>query len=254
VRIEPYRWRLTPSFVAHLWKAVTQQHHRVLLPLLIRCVPRDGVVFDVGAHAGQFAKLFARLAPNGRVYAIEPGSYARSILRAAIWARGLGNVTILPVALGAEPGFAQLVVPVKASGALGFGLSHLGRPEERWPRAAAELVAQTTIDDLAETLALDRLDFIKADVEGGEMRMLQGAARTLKRFRPNLLLELSAVQLARAGDNVAGVFAFLEELGYSAFVMSSKGRLVPAETQADNDFWFFHAGDPLAASFAAPSA
>ena len=95
VQVEPYRWRLTPSFVAHLWKAVTQQHHRELLPLLARCVPRDGAVLDVGAHAGQFTKLFARLAANGRVYAIEPGSYARGILRAAIWARRLDNVVAL---------------------------------------------------------------------------------------------------------------------------------------------------------------
>jgi len=245
VQIEPYRWRLTPSFVAHLWKAVTQQHHRVLKPLFAYCVPRDGVVFDVGAHAGQFAKLFARMAPQGQVYAIEPGSYARSILRTAIWARRLSNVAILPVALGAEPGLARLVIPIKASGALGFGLSHLGRPEDRWPRVATELVAQTTIDELAETLALERLDFIKADIEGNEMRMLQGAVRTLKRFRPGLLLEVSAVQLARAGDNVAGVFAFLAELGYSGFVMGPKGWLVPAEIHADNDFWFFHADDPL---------
>jgi len=59
------------------------------------------------------------------------------------------------------------------------------------------------------------------------------------------LLEVSAVQLARAGDNVAGVFAFLAELGYSGFVMGPKGWLVPAEIHADNDFWFFHADDPL---------
>jgi FkbM family methyltransferase len=246
VQIEPYRWRLTPSFIAHLWKAVTQQHHRVLLPVLAYCVPRDGVVLDVGAHAGQFAKLFARLAPEGWVYAIEPGSYARSILRTAIWARRLANITILPVALGAEPGLARLHIPVKASGALGFGLSHFGQPEERWPRVAAELVAQTTVDELAETLALDRLDFIKADIEGNEMRMLRGAERTLKRFRPGLLLELTAAQLARAGDDVAGVFSFLEELGYSGFVMGPNGWLVPAKTHGDNDFWFFDADDPFA--------
>jgi FkbM family methyltransferase len=252
VQIEPYRWRLTPSFAAHLWKAVTQQHHQVLLPLLARCVPRDGVVFDVGAHAGQFAKLFARLAAEGQVYAIEPGSYARSILRTAIWARRLPNVAILPVALGAEPGLARLGIPVKASGALGFGLSHLGRPEERWSRVATELVAQTTVDHLAETLALDRLDFIKADIEGGEMRLLEGATKSLERFRPRLLIELVGAQLARGGDDIAGVFAFLAARGYRGFIMGPNGRLVPAMAPADNDFWFFHADDPLVASLAAP--
>ena len=254
VQIEPYRWRLTPSFVAHLWKAVTQQHHRVLLPQLARCVPRDAVVFDVGAHAGQFAKLFASLAPEGRVYAIEPGSYARSILRVAIWARRIVNVAILPVALGAAPGLVRLLTPVKASGALGFGLSHLGQPEERWARVAAELVAQTTIDSLAETLALVRLDFIKADIEGNEMRLLEGAMQSLERFRPRLLLELSGTQLARAGDDIVGAFAFLAARGYHGFTMDRDGRLVPATPAADNDFWFFHADDPLTPGLAAPSA
>jgi FkbM family methyltransferase len=248
VQIEPYRWRLTPSFATHLWKAVTQQHHRVLLPLLSRCVPRDGVVFDVGAHAGQFTKLFAGLAAEGRVIAIEPGSYARAILRTVVWARRLANVAIVPVALGSEPRIERLHIPLKASGAAGFGLSHLGAPETRWPRVASEIVAQTTIDDLVAALALDRLDFIKADIEGGELRLLEGAARSLDRFRPRLLIELSGAHLARAGDDIAGAFAFLAQRGYRGFTMIASGALAPVTAPGDGDFWFFPAEDALAAS------
>lgn len=243
---EPYRWRLSPSFTAHLWKAVTQQHHRALLPALRRCVPRDAVVLDIGAHAGQFAKLFAGLAVDGLVYAVEPGSYARAILRAAIWARRLDNVMVLPVALGAGPGLERLTIPVKASGALGFGLSHFGAAETRWPRVATELVAQTTVDDLAAALALDRLDFVKADIEGSELRMLEGARRSLARFRPRLLVELTQAHLARAGDTLAGAFAFLAALGYRGFALDVGGVFASVATPRDGDFWFFPAGDPLA--------
>jgi FkbM family methyltransferase len=239
VQIEPYRWRLSPSFIAHLWKAVTQQHHRELLPALTRCISRDGVVLDIGAHAGQFAKLFARLAPGGRVYAVEPGSYARSILRVAIWAWRLGNVAIVPVALGAEKRLEQLNIPVKASGAMGFGLSHFGAAEARWPRVASELVAQTTIDDLVAALALDRLDFIKADIEGGELRMLEGARHSIERFRPCLLIELTDTHLARAGDTLADAFAFLAARGYRAFVLDAGASFIPVTTPRDGDLWFF---------------
>jgi FkbM family methyltransferase len=245
VQIQPYRWRLTPSFVAHLWKAVTQQHHRELLPILSGCVPRDGVVLDVGAHAGQFTKLFARLAVDGRVYAIEPGSYARAILRAAIGARQLGNVAIVPVALGAENRLERLNIPLKGNSAVGFGLSHFGPPETRWSRVATELVAQTTIDELAASLALDRLDFIKADIEGGELRMLEGARASLERFRPRLFLELTDAHLVRAGDTLADAFAFLAERGYSAFTIDEHGSFVPVGAPRDGDFWFFPVGDPL---------
>jgi len=245
VQIEPYRWRVSPSFVAHLWKAVTQQHHRELTPALMRCVPRDAVVLDVGAHAGQFTKLLARLAPEGRVYAIEPGSYARSILRTAIWARRLSNVAIVPVALGAEKRLERLNIPVKASGAVGFGLSHFGAAEQRWPRVATELVAQTTIDDLVAALTLDRLDFIKADIEGGELRMLEGARNSLDRFHPCLLLELTDAHLARADDTLAEAFAFLGARGYRPFVLGQDGSFASVAGPREGDLWFFPAQHPL---------
>jgi FkbM family methyltransferase len=244
VQTEPYRWRLSPSFAAHLWKAMTQQHHRELLPALARCVPRDGVVLDVGAHAGQFTKLFARLAPDGRVYAIEPGSYARAILRAAIWARRLDNVAIVPVALGNEARLEILNIPLKRKGAVGFGLSHFGAAEARWPRVATELAAQTTIDALTASLALDRLDFIKADIEGGELRMLEGARTSLERFRPRLLLELTAAHLARAGDTLAEAFDFLAARNYRAFALDKAGAPAAVAAPRDGDFWFFPAEDP----------
>jgi FkbM family methyltransferase len=86
------------------------------------------VVFDVGAHAGQYTKLFARAASCGHVYAFEPGSYARAILRASVALHRLDNVTVVPMALGAARGVDILSVPVKHRGGFGFGLSHLGRP------------------------------------------------------------------------------------------------------------------------------
>ncbi len=245
MQIEPYRWRLSPSFVAHLWKAVTQQHHRELLPALERCVPRDGVVLDIGAHAGQFTKLFARLAADGRVYAVEPGGYARAILRAAVGSRRLANVAILPIAVGAASRLEILNIPLKASGAVGFGLSHFGAAEARWPRVATELVAQTTIDDLAASLGLDRLDFIKADIEGGELRMLEGARQTLERFRPRLLIELTGAHLARAGDTLTDAFAFLAARGYCPFTLDERGSFIAVAAPRDGDFWFFPADDPL---------
>jgi len=59
--------RLTPrqraSWLAHLFKAATQRHHTDLRPLFAPHVPEDAVVIDIGAHAGQFSKLFATMAP-----------------------------------------------------------------------------------------------------------------------------------------------------------------------------------------------
>ncbi len=184
VRAEAYRWRLSGGFVAHLFKATMQQHHRPLAPTIAQFVPPEAVVFDVGAHAGQYTKLFARAAKAGQVYAFEPGSYARAILRVVVWLHRLGNVAVLPLALGAECGVATLSMPVKRSGSFGFGLSHLGAPQNRWPAIAQELVGLTTIDTVAAALALDRLDLIKADIEGWELSLLRGARKHIAAISP----------------------------------------------------------------------
>jgi FkbM family methyltransferase len=235
-RDQHYRLRLGGSFLAHLFKAVFKQHHREDIPVLRRLIPSDGVVVDVGAHAGQYTKLFARLAGQGFVYAVEPGSYARLILRLAIFGNRLRNVAILPMALGERPGVMMLRMPVKRSGAYGFGLSHLGATD-RSERMVAELVPVGTLDELAAIAGLTRLDFIKADIEGWEMQMIRGGSASLRRFRPALLLEMTERGFARAGDTLAGAWRMLEELGYRAHV-AREGALHAIERPREGDiFW-----------------
>jgi FkbM family methyltransferase len=246
MRIDPYRWNLSSSTLAHLFKAITQQHHRALKSTIVRLVPPASVVFDVGAHAGQYTKLFARAAAEGRVYAFEPGSYARSILRTVVYLHRLDNVVVLPLALSGISGLGTLTVPLKNRGSLGFGLAHLGTPGDRWDRITQEIVALTTLDTVVAVLGLDRVDFIKADIEGWELRFLHGSRATLRRFRPHLLLELTGDHLARAGDRLDEAFAFLEELGYAAFEFVPGGELVPVAARRDGDFWFIPREDPAA--------
>jgi FkbM family methyltransferase len=205
--------RQRASWLAHLFKAATQQHHRELIPLFAPHIPAEAVVFDVGAHAGQFAKLFARLARRGRVYAFEPSAYARSILVPALTFNRLANVTVVPLALAEAAGEAALHTPLKASSAWGFGLAHLGAAGEP---GVDQSVRLTTLDAFAAAEHLTRLDFIKADIEGWEMRALVGGEASLRRFRPALFLEVDDRFLARAGDTPQALFAWLAGIGYSA--------------------------------------
>ncbi len=132
---------------AHLWKALTRQHHSEWKPIFRDLLPQNGVVIDAGAHAGQFTKLFAGLVPQGRVIAFEPSSYARRILSTVVAAKRLANVTVMPAGLSDAAGPAEIAVPLKPSGSLGYGLSHFG-VEDACP-AIREMVELMTLDGYA---------------------------------------------------------------------------------------------------------
>lgn len=234
----PFDWRELPwpgriRYAAHLWKAVVYDHHRELLTMLPP-IPADGVVLDVGAHAGQFAKLFAGLVPQGRVYAFEPGGYARSILTQVVRLRRLRPVEVVPMGLGDAAGTARLAMPIKASGAYGFGLSHLGA-SDRAGAMRTETVAVTTMDTFVRAHGLTRVNFIKADVEGWEGRMLAGAQETLARFRPALMLELIGSHLARAGDRLETVWGMLERSGYRPYLVGAEEGPRPIAAPQDGE-------------------
>jgi FkbM family methyltransferase len=232
IKNPPLRGRARLTFWAHLFKAITRQHHRELIPILRPVLPRDGVVFDVGAHAGQMTKLFAIMAPQGKVFAFEPGAYALAILRPMLRLRGRGRISVEPIAFGAKPGTLTLSTPIKRSGSLGFGLSHLGQGAEGGKVYSHEVTVET-IDRYVAAKGLNRLDLIKADIEGWEMQLLLGAPETLARLRPVVFLEVVDSYLARAGDSRAALWAFMRERNYRPH------RLAPGlpvfEPEADGD-------------------
>ncbi|MEL0106958.1 MAG: FkbM family methyltransferase [Rhodospirillaceae bacterium] len=231
-----FRRRLT--YFAHLFKAVFKQHHLKLRPLLMRLIPNNSVVIDVGGHAGQFAKLFTHIVKQGHAFTFEPGQYALSILRYAIKFNFINNVTITPLGLSDKCESQPLVVPIKSSGVVRFGLSSFGKTEND-QACEQDIVNTTTLDDFCSKQKLDRIDFIKADIEGWELRMLEGGRQCLSKYRPALMIEVSEQHLNRAGDSVHKLWEFMQTLNYKPHITNSdcsKFNML-AKPQEGDIFW-----------------
>ena len=212
------------TYMAHLLKAIFRQHHTELRPVLSRYISDDAIIADVGAHAGQFTKLFAAMAPRGHVYSFEPGAYALSILRKVKRIKNLHNVSIVPFGLGDTPGAAVLHLPIKKSGSLGFGLGSLSGPKEG-SRAHTDKVSITTLDAFVEENKITRLDFIKCDIEGWELHMLRGAKKTLESLSPVLMLEVNHDALRKAGTSKQEMDDFLRCLGYTEVTQADRDAI-----------------------------
>ena len=197
-------------------------------------VIRSGdVVFDIGANIGAHTLHFARLVgPAGRVFAFEPTDYATAKMRLNLeinpeLARRVDFQQRFLVADNAEA--LPAVVPARwpvANDHDDLDADHLGKPEK-----LAHAMALTA-DDFCEAENLSRLDFVKIDVDGYEYPVLRGFRRSLKRFRPPILIELAPILYkdARASE-FDDYVRFIADLGYS-FTAARTGRPLSADPAA----------------------
>lgn len=180
------------------------------IDLLRPLVSPGSLVIDVGANVGFFTRRFAAwTGPDGRVLAIEPERVNFERLRATTARFGAAVEAIQGVAADREGTLNLVVNPIHP------GDHHIG--------AEGVAVAAHTIDGLIAQRGHRPLSLIKIDVQGGELAVIDGAAETLRRLRPALVVEVDPHSLERMGHSAAEVFNRLAGLGYAAHALGDKG-------------------------------
>jgi FkbM family methyltransferase len=177
---------------------------------LFKQILRKGdIVVDAGGNIGAFSvPLSKTVGDAGMVYAFEPQPFLCSILSANLITNGCVNTRALSVALGDNPG--QITVPPLNYGAKNnFGGISFAKERPAMPKGSGALgIAKMRLDDV---LDVPRLRLIKADVEGMELALLNGATRLIETHKPYLYLECDKVE---ATDALIG---FLQNYDYQCF-------------------------------------
>jgi len=182
------------------------------------------VVFDIGAHYGRYSLLAAKcVGEKGWVRSFEPSPRERKYLK-----QNLG--TVESFALGSSAERAELVL-VKGTGDCCHSL--------RQPSVAVTSrkvpVERQTLDEYLQKQKVERVAFIKLDVEGGELGVLRGATRLLQSAeRPIILAEVEDVRTAPWGYQAEVIIRHLESLGYRWWGLTDSGSLVPLDTKAES--------------------
>lgn len=182
-------------------------------------------MLDVGANEGLYTLFSAsRVGGTGRVVAFEPSSRERRKLQHNVARNQLGNVTVVPAAVGSREGTAALQI---ASG-VHSGHNTLGAlVYDDAPSVGVERVSVERLDSVLDRLGVVRVDIVKIDVEGSEMGVLDGARETLAAHRPVLLVEANDKALRAQGASSDALLAFLrDELDYSILVFSPETGIV----------------------------
>jgi len=169
------------------------------------------VVVDAGANEGLYS-LFAsrRVGVAGLVLAVEPSPRELVCLHNNIARNRMSNIRVVPMALSDCTGRTILKLAEDEHA----GQNTLGEFVYDIQSAGTHEVEQRPLDTLLAQEKVQRVDLIKADIEGAEMALLMGARETLRRCKPTLLCELYGPALEHQDASSASMLEILEDFGY----------------------------------------
>jgi FkbM family methyltransferase len=142
---------------------------------------RGDVFIDVGAHIGRYTLLLAKIVGKyGKVISIEPDPDNFRALIRGIELNGLDNVIPINAALWSEETFMPLY-----RGDVSEHRSLVG-----WRSNEYILVKATTLDKVLDELEIEKVDWVKIDVVGSELEVLNGMSATLVKYQPKIIAEV----------------------------------------------------------------
>lgn len=188
------------------------------------------VVFDVGANIGLYAEALLKLLPSALVFAFEPSTSAQKAFENRF--NGHANVHLIPIALGGENKALNLYSDKNGSGLASLTkrrIEHFGIEMNY-----VESISCRKLDDWSREQGIYP-DFIKIDVEGHELDVLNGALLALSK--------VSVVQFEFGGCNIdtrtffQDFWYFFAANGFSIYRITPSG-VVSILSYSEEDEYF----------------
>jgi FkbM family methyltransferase len=199
--------------------------------LILGSLHEGSVMFDVGAHIGYYSVLGSQVVgPSGKIISVEPNPDTLRRLRKDLELSHASNVVVEDVACtDKETTLTFYQASIRNTGASSISESN-ARNAAHGDAVPSVTVRGRTLDSMVQELGLQRVDFVKIDVEGAEVQVLRGMKDTLAKFHPHMLIEMKPAQLESMGTSIAELRAVLHDSGYVPGRMPTDddGEWVPA--------------------------
>ena len=159
---------------------------------------------DIGAYKGVYTYFISKY--SKKVYAFEPNPKSFKILQKTVDK----NVKVFPYALSDKSSYDFLKIP---RGEKGYSNQGGSIRNVKLDKKFAKLKVETKkIDDLR----LNNIGFIKIDAEGVELKILKGAKKLIKKYKPTLLIEIEERYISKSIEKTLNQIL---NLGYRGFAL-----------------------------------
>lgn len=210
------------------------------LDLLTHIISPGDVCLDVGANYGEWSYYMSKCTGStGKVFAIEPVPQTTLILKRTLKKFSLLNVEMHQLVFGDSNRNMIMCVPREKYGFYNLPGAFVTIDEK--DTGSNVKVQMVSLDSFVNEHNIEKMDFVKCDIEGAEMLFFKGAVGVLSKNKPVIICEITEKFAARFDYTTKTVFELLDRLGYDSFryfdkTLISVNDVVPSE----NNYVFLH--------------
>lgn len=176
---------------------------------ILNYLDKSEVIFDVGANIGQTSLNIINSQKSKKlnpiVYAFEPYPKTFNKLKTNIALNKSNDIKAFNLGLSTQKGMLHMMQH-SPSNSGGFRMTD--------DLANSISVPVISIDEFISENHISKIDFIKIDVEGFEVQVIQGAKKTLETYKPWLIFEYSLENIKAQNGNIKNTLNWLLEINY----------------------------------------
>lgn len=205
--------------------------------MIFEMLKHSDVVFDIGANIGWYSIQFAKMNESKEIYSFEPVDKIFKKLKDNGKINDLKNIKYFNNGFSDKNETIELFYNPELTGSSSIKNLY-GNPLQK---ISCKLLK---LDDFTDHNNVKKLDFIKLDVEGAELLVLNGGLQTIKNLKPILFVELLRKWASKFGYHPNDVINILKVHGYKCFITSDKRLIKISEINdktIETNFFFLHA-------------
>lgn len=185
-------------------------------------IKKGHVIIDIGANVGYHTLIFSKLTgENGFVYAFEPEPLNYKTLKKNVDLNNLDNVRCVNKAISEK----QETLDFFVSNSFNKGTHSLVYNPIQHSQESIKIDAIPLSHFILEN-DLNKIDFIKIDVEGAEYEVIKGMETSLIEYKPTLLVEINNEAQETHGKTSKSLKEYICGFGYDCYEITENGKLI----------------------------
>lgn len=199
---------------------ILREKYESPLTYLDRFLKPGQVFIDGGANFGIYTVAASKIVDDsGLVLSFEPSVESFPVLERNVEINQFHNVKLFKSALSSEEGTSRLYHIDNAPNS--YSLNSDSKSDTTF-----EEVTTKTLDDIMLREGIEKIDFLKLDVEGAEEEVLRGASSVLIQSKPKVLFEMGSRNSSNIAGDPQGAWNYLQQFGYNFFKIQNNGELL----------------------------